>query len=551
MKKNRVISVLLTVMMIAMCLCTGMDTKKVKAADYVAEVNGTEYENISDALTAAANGGYECKLLKDVEDTNATWSGSSVNVTIDLGEHELRMDQLAVDNGNLSVKGATNAVTGKKGTLRVNVITGLLKDVTFTGADVYCGRLETTSQANQYQLKMENSKLVTGCLIWQTRIQDNSTNNGRRGIYLINSEIDCDGAISAGSHRFAFFDLGMDQTSYVSIKEAEVSSNYTIDVVDAQENYKTMLNDGEFSKILPKGYLAYGLSTLNNPNTYHYLCVTKSDDPMRYPVKNLILCYSNLNNSRAAEISNPADTVYDGTEKRPAVTVTMKGQVLEENVDYKLTYTDNTNAGTATVLIEGLAAANVSGTVTKHFTIAKADRPAPTGLTPTDETVADKNDGVISNVTTEMQYSTDQTNWKNVTGTTLTGLADGDYYVRYAETANYNVSPATKVTVKPGAAVTTAATTEAPTTAEATTTTEKATTEADEEDATDEMSDDESDDASDSEKNDTKVAADDSKGSSVKTGDVSPIGLGFGLLAFASCAIAVLYVGKRKDEKLK
>ena len=551
MKKNRVISVLLTVMMIAVCLCTGIDTKKVKAADDVAEVNGTLYPDIVKALKDAADGGYECKLLKDVDYTSGgTIYISSHDIKIDLGEYELKMDELAIDYGKLSVKGATNAATGKKGTLRVDTLTGGLYDVTFTGVDVYCSRLENTNYGNPYQLKLENSKLVTGCLRWQTKVDmaDNA-NNVRRGIRLINSEIDCDGTIPALTHYFAFFDLGMDQTSYVSIKNATDGVNsggYTITLLDTQL-YKSMLKDAEFSKILPKGYEVYAVPNPNSSAEYSELRVIKTGDQTKKAVTDLILCYSNLNNSRAAEISNPADSVYDGTEKRPAVTVTMKGQVLEENVDYKLTYTDNTNAGTATVLIEGLDTANVSGTVTKHFTIAKADRPAPTGLTPTDETVADKNDGVISNVTTEMQYSTDQTNWKNVTGTTLTGLADGDYYIRYAETANYNVSPATKVTVKPGAAATVAVTTEAPTTA-APKTTEKATTEADEEDATDEMSDD----ASDSEKNDTTASADDaSTGSSVKTGDVSPIGLGFGLLAFASCAIAVLYMGKRKDEKLK
>ena len=545
MKRNRVISVLLTVMMIALCLCIGMDAKQVSAADDVAEVNGTKYASFIDALNAAVAGGYECKLLKDVDYTSGgTTYYMSKDIKIDLGEHELKLDGLMLDYGNLSVKGSKN------GTLRIDTLMGALKDVTFTGVTVYCNHLETGSNGNAYQLKLENSKLVTGDLVWRTRLDVSDT---RHGIVLINSEIDCDGTIPASTHYFAFFDLRMDQTSYVSIKNATsgVCSAYSIDALGVQIN-KSMLKDTEFPKILPKGYEVYRVPNAYNSADSDELRVIKSDDPTKQAVTDLVLCYNNLTNSRVADITNPADSVYDGTEKRPAVTVTMKGQVLEENVDYKLTYTDNTNAGTATVLIEGLAAANVSGIVTKHFTIAKADRPAPTGLTPTDETVADKNDGVISNVTTEMQYSTDQTNWKNVTGATLTGLADGDYYVRYAETANYNVSPATKVTVKPGAVATTAAPTTATTTAEATTTTEKATTEDDEEDATDEMSDDESDDESDSEEYDTTASADDdSKGSSVKTGDVSPVGLGFGLLAFASCAIVVLYVGKRKDENLK
>lgn len=44
---------------------------------------------------------------------------------------------------------------------------------------------------------------------------------------------------------------------------------------------------------------------------------------------------------------------YDGTEKRPSVRVEDAGMILEEGVDYTLTYLDNTNAGTATIRIQG------------------------------------------------------------------------------------------------------------------------------------------------------------------------------------------------------
>lgn len=526
MKRNRVISVLLTVMMIALCLCTGMDAKQVSAADDVAEVNGTKYTSLVDAF-AAANGA-EITILKNINEPSwYLFSMSYAGARLNLNGFEVHVDSIDVYGGSVSIS---------NGSL---ILDGMIK----TG----------NTNVESEDLNLTNVKVQAKTIQWIAAGE----------LKLTNSTVNC---VGDGIGAFYVRQVKMDHDSYVSIKNVSSINSYGVVSYTDRTSTKTYLGNEEFKKLLPKGYTTYGEPNSYTPPTesggvysgsYNHIGIVKEGSTTY--VKDLILCYNDLNNAKIAsfvDITNPADSVYDGTEKRPVVTVTMKGQVLEENVDYKLTYTDNTNAGTATVLIEGLAAANVSGIVTKHFTIAKADRPAPTGLTPTDETVADKNDGVISNVTTEMQYSTDQTNWKNVTGATLTGLADGDYYVRYAETANYNVSPATKVTVKPGAVATTAATTEAPTTAattaEATTTTEKATTEADEEDATDEMSDDESDDESDSEEYDTTAAADDdSKGSSVKTGDVSPVGLGFGLLAFASCAIAVLYVGKRKDEKLK
>ena len=62
--------------------------------------------------------------------------------------------------------------------------------------------------------------------------------------------------------------------------------------------------------------------------------------------------------------------VYDGTEQEPAVTVTYNGTVLEEEDDYDVTYSDNTDAGEAGVTVTGKG--NYRGTVTKTFTIAKA-----------------------------------------------------------------------------------------------------------------------------------------------------------------------------------
>ena len=57
---------------------------------------------------------------------------------------------------------------------------------------------------------------------------------------------------------------------------------------------------------------------------------------------------------------------YDGTAKEPGVTI--DGLTAS---DYTVSYSNNTNAGTATVTIEGKG--NYKGTITKNFTIEKAD----------------------------------------------------------------------------------------------------------------------------------------------------------------------------------
>ena len=60
--------------------------------------------------------------------------------------------------------------------------------------------------------------------------------------------------------------------------------------------------------------------------------------------------------------------VYDGTAKTPAVTsVSLNGKTLVQGVDYKITYTNNRNAGKARVLVTGIG--SYAGAVVKQFTI--------------------------------------------------------------------------------------------------------------------------------------------------------------------------------------
>ncbi len=61
---------------------------------------------------------------------------------------------------------------------------------------------------------------------------------------------------------------------------------------------------------------------------------------------------------------------YDGTEKKPAVTVKFAGKELEKDKDYTVSYSGNTDIGTATVTITGKG--GYVGTVKKTFKISPA-----------------------------------------------------------------------------------------------------------------------------------------------------------------------------------
>ena len=117
------------------------------------------------------------------------------------------------------------------------------------------------------------------------------------------------------------------------------------------------------------------------------------------------------------KVSEPADVTYNGQVQDSPVTVTRvdgegKTITLTEGVDYKLTYSADVNAGTATVVVEGIG--NYKGTVTKTYTISPAaalikvnDSSKTYGETDPDftgvVTLADGNSPLYTNVLTGTQ----------------------------------------------------------------------------------------------------------------------------------------------------
>lgn len=67
-----------------------------------------------------------------------------------------------------------------------------------------------------------------------------------------------------------------------------------------------------------------------------------------------------------------ANGIYSGSAVKPEVTVSYNGRSLRNNVDYKVSYSKNIDAGTAEAVISGKG--RYKGTVTKTFTIEKAEQ---------------------------------------------------------------------------------------------------------------------------------------------------------------------------------
>ena len=147
------------------------------------------------------------------------------------------------------------------------------------------------------------------------------------------------------------------------------------------------------------------------------------------------------------------------------------GQKAVSSVDDggTITYTsDNTKVAlvdetTGAVTIKGVGTAKITavsaatelyaGTSASYtLTVGKAAQKTPV-VGETAETIRGKKDGTITGVTTDMEYRREgETTYTAVTGTQLTGLEAGTYYVRYKGTDNYNPSGEIKVEIASGKA---------------------------------------------------------------------------------------------------
>lgn len=376
----------------------GTKVVPVKAAVEVAEVLDNTgmriagYTTLSAAFVATQNG-YTIRLLSDINDTSLTIgynSGESgKHIILDLDGRNLTMNELNV----------THSLMVKNGNMTAYINNG--NSSGSYGALVVDGATLILPTGMQW-LSDDGMQLKNGSYV--------ELQTGKFNLTKLTMEEDCIFSINCND---GIFNYGRSGNGFDAVKDY-IPEGYSIGSFQRySDTIQTILDE-------------------NGGNATNY-----------------VLRYRKLSDSQLTVTLNPDTYVYDGNEKKPAVTVTYDGQTLTENTSYTLTYANNKDAGTASVTIDGIN--SLHGQIVKNFTIQKADQNAPTGLTPTAETIDGKNDGQITNLATTMEYSVDQTSWTACTGTTLTQLSDGDYYVRYKETNNYYASPSTKVVVAKGA----------------------------------------------------------------------------------------------------
>lgn len=167
-------------------------------------------------------------------------------------------------------------------------------------------------------------------------------------------------------------------------------------------------------------YTVSGL-TGTEPGSYP-VTVTGTGNYTGEVTKSFEIAKADISSATISDIDSPVG--YTGTAYEPEVTVTFNGKELALDTDYTVAYTNNVNAGEATVTITGTGA-HFKGSVEKHFTITAADLSGCT-FAP------------IADVTYNTEAHTPEVTVA-ISGRTLE--ADKDYTVSYA--ANVNAGTAT------------------------------------------------------------------------------------------------------------
>lgn len=331
------------------------------------------------------------KFVKDIYGNGRTAAiGDSKAVTLDLNGHTLILDTISSGN-NLTI--ANGNYKGKI----TNGGVGLTKELTF-----------------------KNAKAALTDLQWMTN----------SGVKLEGSEVTVSG--NNGSGQCWLEKLTMDEDSRLVLKNVSQGiSNYA--------NVALEESLGTIRGFLPKDYSI--ANRKRNPADADYRnTIVDADGQI---AQNVELRYRKMTDADLSATLNPTTYTYDGTAKEPEVLVVYDGQTLTKDTDYTVAYSDNKNAGSAEVTITGIGVYHEAAHL--QFTIEKAGQAAPTGLKAVNTSKTGASDGAIENLTTAMEYSTDEIHWTKVTdGTKINQLTAGDYFVRYAETGNYLASASTR-----------------------------------------------------------------------------------------------------------
>ncbi len=252
--------------------------------------------------------------------------------------------------------------------------------------------------------------------------------------YYVNGTVDL---TIGGSANITFSDSDSDRAIYAHSRQATLSNNEVTTLVFSDEAAYTKYKNKLTAQDSIMADIMSGASAADYLHCYVYTANDTGD-----VITQSCKYHTSLSATATLSVDDGVSRVYNGNEIEAA-------KVTYSNWEWEpveLTYSNNVNAGTATV-----TATCGTASVTCNYEIEKADKAAPDAsrLSVTNETIKGKADGKIEGLTKSMEISTDGVSFTPITAFSVP-YASGTYYVRYAEKANYKASPATTITVGEG-----------------------------------------------------------------------------------------------------
>lgn len=165
------------------------------------------------------------------------------------------------------------------------------------------------------------------------------------------------------------------QVSYAQDEQAVGSSMMFSQLVPHSRYLFVMVKDENAEDLLAASNLLYiGQKTADETGTisFRYLLRENFSAPVSKIFGDI------LKEIRNAKVSlSETKYVYDGKAKTPSVTVQDEDYILQNGIDYTVTYSNNRNAGTATVTITGKG--SYTGSISVNFKIQQPQNSKPSG----------------------------------------------------------------------------------------------------------------------------------------------------------------------------
>ena len=189
-----------------------------------------------------------------------------------------------------------------------------------------------------------------------------------------------------------------------------------------------------FSKELPQGNYRVCVFSYNNSSE-------KASNIIYVTIKDVISSIDIDSLGFKLSLSSNSYT-YDGKAKIPTVTIKNDTATLIKDTDYTVEYSNNINAGTATVTVTGIG--NYTGILTKTFIINKAQQTVNATISSNTLDIGDTSEITASGQGT-ISYISSNTNVATVNNSGIvTGISAGTATITVTATGNNNYNEASK-----------------------------------------------------------------------------------------------------------